>query len=400
MVDTQKFKKLVKPKRKLEIELEQKNDTLNNTPEPKLKRKKESRSTFADYIDQVVQVQTMTYPENLTTQKGYGDISLKLLRQKRLLELDTSSEESEGELFDEYNLDSSSYFLEADKLKGSFHSRTVSESSSNDSWVGGKFGLDIPITETETGSQQVDDIIQQVGNLNDDINFMSELRFQNDTVVEQNSLLQKPQLPRLSIGSIRSMRRYPNLLLSPTSSFNMLNCSRRSLLPLVENQMSTALPVTPSSKATDPTTALKSPALSALSSNASSSSSSSSSSSLESLLTLNSNLSMTSTTTVVPTSPQLKNSSVTDSPLDFLPLSDYFNFDNAQSSEFSKDDESTQFNQFHTYHHHHSGGNLALTHDVEIDRVQAKQPLNKRAMWAGRQQEMINGAAYFEEYII
>lgn len=239
-------------------------------PKQSSKQQKKPQSTFAEFIERVHEVQTLTHPSNSQGSCQYPPNykPLKLQRQMRLIDLDvqssSSNEDNYSSIFDEFTDDMNEIrFCPPNRkaVRSSTHSRSSSTSDSSlfdRTWT--KFNHGISLLNTQTGSDGVDNIINQyqsdhmimgydmfdnrhtiIGNVNNGDNDDNAIADDNEneqdneddiyindtTIIDDDDLyIRNNKLPTLDLKHFKQItlqqRKNDNLLLSPTSSFNML----------------------------------------------------------------------------------------------------------------------------------------------------------------------------------
>lgn len=227
---------------------------------------RKAQSTFAEFIDNVHEVQTLTHPSNSQGARQYAPHlkPLKLQRQMRLIDLDVQSSSSNDDnystIFDDLSavdgdVDADEHhdgiIMRRRPLQSTTHSRSSSASESSvfdRPWT--KFSQEISLVHAKTGSDRVDNIIRQYQDVGYDIlregpadECLSDDLYTNDTTIidaaDVDDVSMEAQSPlRVRNAKLSLSLQSPllcateNLLLSPTSSFNMLNTDRLGLAPV------------------------------------------------------------------------------------------------------------------------------------------------------------------------
>lgn len=254
-----------------ENSVKRRRNSSRKSPKMKKPQRKQQQSTFAEFIDTVHEVQKLTHPSKSQGAPQYLSNSkpLKLQRQMRLIDLDVQSSSSNDDndtvIFDEFSSfdhTSSDDFITHRNLQIphiNTHSRSSSESESSifdRNWT--KFHHEISLLNTQTGSDRVDNIINQYQTDNnmilgydlfyhgdddtkegiivdedqivDDESYSDALNTNETTIIDDDDLyLRNSKLPSLHLKQFRkSIQQEQQLsnnetaLISPTSSFNML----------------------------------------------------------------------------------------------------------------------------------------------------------------------------------
>lgn len=192
---------------------------------------KPAQSQFADFIDQVTDMQTQTHPARANSDKlrGREPRSLKLQRQMRLIDLDVCSvssfDDAEEPIFDVPVFEQTQTKLQQKAQPETTtpvtnHSRSNSSSSSMDEMARPWSKFSSVLEEAPTGSRIVDDIINKHTFDHD----MLLLRDYYDILDQEESYesYDDEPLPLLRLKRDAPLGDAELMLVSPSSSFNML----------------------------------------------------------------------------------------------------------------------------------------------------------------------------------